>query len=90
MIQEMEVLKTELEGRVSTNDWDALLYYMREILASEGEAADFISRQFDELSERVNTAPIQDIRNHVAAFRKVLNDERKALIQQEASLYSII
>ena len=94
-VRETETLRGRLAGTLSTNDWDSLLDNMRAILATEGELAEFIGRQFSTLSRSVagsvgQLQKMQAIREDVNRFRDALKLERRRLIEQEARLYGLV
>lgn len=90
-VRETESLAAQLAGRVSANDWDALVKQMQSVLATEGEVAVFISERFHQLAESARNAaePVDVTRQQVTTFRNSLSAERQALIQQEVELYKL-
>lgn len=94
-LRETETLASRLTGAVSTKDWDALLQQMQAILATEGEVALFIGRQFQQLANYARSAGqdaqrTQSVRDEIAAFRAALVTERQELIKQELAIYEIV
>lgn len=94
-LRETETLAGRLASAVSVKDWDALLQKMHAILANEGEVAQFIGQQFQQLANDariVNKTPqrTQSVRDALAAFRTSLVAERQELIKQELALYEIV
>ena len=94
-LRETETLAGHLAGAVSTKDWDALLQQMQAILATEGEVAEFIGQQFQQLASDVrntvqNSQRTISIRETLSVLRTSLIAERKELIKQELSLYDIV
>ncbi len=93
--RETETLAGKLVGAVSTKDWDALLQQMQNILATEGEVAQFIGQQFQQHASDArgagqDTRRTQSIRAALAAFRAALIAERQELIKQELELYTLV
>lgn len=94
-LRETETLAGRLTGAVSTKDWDVLLQQMQIILATEGEVAQFIGEQFQQLASDAHSAVhgtqhAQAVRDALTAFRAALIAERQALIKQEVALFKIV
>ncbi len=94
-LHDTETLASTLSGTPGANDWDTLLQQMRSILASEGEVAEFIGRQFYLIAGATRGAgtdasKINEVRDQLAAFRGILIAERKQLIQQELTLFEVL
>jgi hypothetical protein len=91
----MESLPGKVVAALSNNDWQALLQQMKAILASEGEVANYIGKQFEQLATDARVAgqdeqKAQSIRDEIGALRTALIAERKQLIQQELDLYTVV
>jgi hypothetical protein len=94
-VREMESLPGKVVAALSNNDWQALLQQMKAILASEGEVANYIGKQFEQLATDARVAgqdeqKAQSIRDEIGALRTALIAERKQLIQQELDLYTVV
>jgi hypothetical protein len=91
-LDETQRARTRLAGQISVADWDRLIDHMDQILRTEGELANFISRSLDKLARYPDKSGVseQDVRNKVRAFRAALIKERQRLIRQEIKLYEII
>ncbi len=89
-LRETQSLFDRLTGSLSTQDWDALLDQMESVLATEGEVALFIGKQFQKLVDSASAETPDETRKKVTEFRNALKTERETLIQQEIELYSIV
>lgn len=98
VVAEADSLNSQVSGEVFLGDWDAVRMHMHQVLAAEGDLAGVICQYFQDLSNiakaLLNTAPnaddIKELRGHVGDFRKTLSEERRKLIQQEVTMFSII
>ncbi len=94
-VRETETLSSKLSGKISTKDWDALLLLMNKVLATEGEVAEYISNQFENLANSArnispNTAAPDILRTQTTKLREELINESKKLQKQEIDLFSIL
>lgn len=94
-LRETEGVIADLRGRISTNDWDALLEQMRLILRSENELANYIGQHFAALAFRARDArpgslTARAIRVEVEAMRDTLKREREQLLRYEVELLDTI
>ena len=91
-LREMQSLSGQLTAVVSVRDIDALIDMMEQILAAEGEVAEFICVHFRDLSSTARTPSVDTyrLRQDVESFREALISERQRLIQDEIELYSIV
>ncbi len=94
-LRETEGVIADLRGRISTNDWDALLEQMQLILRSENELANYIGQRFAALAFRARdvqsgSQTARDIRVEVEAMRDALKQERAQLLRYEVELLDII
>lgn len=93
-LSEAEKLRSNLTGKLSIKDWDALLEQMRSVLKSEYEIAEYIGDKFRKLANfarnAVSDSELQEVKKNVEAFRDALMKDREQLIQQEIKLYDIV
>lgn len=94
-VRETEDLSVRLKGKISTNDWDALVQQMHLILCSEGELANYIGEHFAALAYRARDAQVgsqatKAIQAEVEATRNALKKEREKLLRHEVELLNLV
>lgn len=89
-LRETQDLYDQIKGKISTQDWKALIKMMKFILATEGELAYFIEGKFKELVYSAQAETEDETRNMLTEFRNALKAERAMLIKKEIELDSII
>lgn len=94
-VGETEALSKRLKGKISVNDWDALLKQMHLILQSEDELANYIGEHFADLAfsardAQAGSQSAKDIRTEVEATRDALKRERGKLLLQEVELLNLV
>jgi len=93
--RETETMRSELVGRMSAKDWDALLGQMQAVLTAENQVANYIGHKFLRLATFAgNLSPtpesMAELRGRVSTFKDSLMAERQQLLQQEVELYEIL
>lgn len=68
-VRETEGLRKRLAGKMSVNDWDALLGQMHLILRSEGELANYIGEHFADLAFRARGAQAGSQATKISALK---------------------
>ena len=92
--REMSILWNKLKGRVTLRNQDdffRLVYHCLE--QGEGKLADHINSSLEQLSAAGAAATpevVKELRGDVISIRRVLQEERRLLIEKELSLYSSI
>ncbi|OPY36394.1 MAG: hypothetical protein A4E35_01933 [Methanoregula sp. PtaU1.Bin051] len=88
--REARSLPKKLVGKISVNDWNALLEQIESVFQSETSVADQISNFFKELAENSQNQPPDIVKKQVNAFRDALIKERQKLIKDELELFKTI
>lgn len=87
-------LLSQLKGRISEKDWNALTTEMLHVLAGEGEIGTYISFKLSSIAQLAHKTAdpqaIATLREQVTQFRQALLAEREQLTQQEAELYTAL
>jgi hypothetical protein len=94
-VRETEGLIPRLAGKMSTKDWAALLDQMHRILSTEGQLADFVGREFNNLASAARRAQPASpesaaIRQEVESTRDTLKRQREKLLRQEVEILDLI
>jgi len=94
-LRETESFIGKINDAVCIKDCNAMHLMMKEILATEGELATFISMQFNKLAYDALDAlkdpqKIQSVRESLTAFREALIKEHLQLINNEIILVSVV
>ncbi len=94
-LSETRHIRDKLVGKHSVNNWDKLIALMESIMATEGELADYISKEFSEISYKARQISVgsSEYKKQLKAledFRKKLINERRELIKEETKLYDEI
>jgi hypothetical protein len=94
-LAETKKIRDKLVGRVAVNNWNDLIGIMENILGAEDQLADYISKEFYEISGKAlsittNSIDFVSQLKTLEDFRNRLIEERRNLIKQETTLYDEI
>jgi hypothetical protein len=90
-LSETRSARQKLVGKISVNNWDALIGGMEKVLNSERPLAEYISAMFREVSDMPrNNLKVDQIRETIKGYRDSLDETRHALISLESMMYGVI
>jgi len=92
-LREWQNLDQSIINLVSVKNWDELKVQMESILKSESELAYFIEENFQKLAAIVsnsNSLDVAAVKKEVTDLQKLLNNQRRILMQLELDMYNML